>query len=1119
MAGVTDDTPTVPNRSRTNSNGVRLRCASASTGVALACLIAAVAMPALAEDYLSAVQQPLAQVLIDGNVTIPASEIQKHVSSRPGRPVDPVLVREDVRKLHDTRWFASVSQRVKPTDEGPVLIFTVVEKPILRKVGFKGNRKIKTRYLAALTGLQPDHAYDVLVNREAARRIEEYYRDEGFAFAKVTLEKGDSVRDREVIFKIEEGPKVRVVSVQFRGNTIASDGRLSTYLMTDKAGFDFLPFSNRLPFGGLYDPTTIPNDIAVLTKYYHDLGFFDVSISDQVNFSPDRAKVTIVYSINEGLRYRVRRIEYDGNRVLPTKELVRDRNLNEGEYFDRRGLDRDLNEIRESYGNLGRLYASVEAIPRFSETPGVADLIVRIDEDKPYIIRNIYVDIAGTHPHTKTNVIRNHFTVAPGSIANPREIRRSKSRIEGVPAFAATTGGAVKVDIQRVSSETQAGFRGQSPDTRGGVDVYIHDGEARRYRQDNPYLSRPAAEPQWSEPFDSAPEAQTNSRRPAISTARNNPFASSATREERPRPLDSFAAADDSTTGGPNDLELRPDNPFVGPPHQPMSIPYRESSPSWPATTSGATRQRSNFGATYDESHPFAAMETKPARPSSNDFATADFAPSINRVERGTPVMPVATTKPSTSNLNAFDARNDFAATDFEANTAAPSGIPTASTRNPFADAPLTASTTSAAPAVVSVPRQSAPSPTEPTVNTADATYTVSENPYSTVQQTGVGPFQERNPLFPPSPMGDPFRGALEEPGLVDLRVSAREAQTGRLMFGAAVNSNAGLVGNVVLEEQNFDLFRFPTSFSDITNGTAFRGGGQRFRLEAVPGTQVSRYTVSWQDPFIFDTNYSFGASGFYFQRFYEDWNEQRAGGRFNIGRQFSPFVSAGLISRVEEVELSDPSVPTPASLQEALGDNFLFTLGGVVRIDTRDNALNPTEGTSVELNYTQGISEYTYSQADIEAYQYYTLFSRPDGSGKQILSLRGQLGYSTDDTPIFERFFAGGFQTFRGFDFRGVGPREQGVSVGGDFLAIGTVQYQVPLLANDALAGVVFSDFGTLEPDVQIEDFRVSVGAGLRIQIPALGPVPLAFDFAYPIVKAPFDDQEIFSFYIGVQR
>ncbi len=358
-----------------------------------------------------------------------------------------------------------------------------------------------------------------------------------------------------------------------------------------------------------------------------------------------------------------------------------------------------------------------------------------------------------------------------------------------------------------------------------------------------------------------------------------------------------------------------------------------------------------------------------------------------------------------------------------------------------------------------------------------------------------------------------------ETEGQVDLIYQLQEARTGRLMFGVGVNSSAGVVGSAVLSEQNFDLFRFPRSFQDIIDGTAFRGGGQSFRLEAVPGNQVSRYMLNWTDPFFLDTNFSLGVSGFYYQRYFQDWTEQREGGRFSVGRQLNPFWSVSSALRLENVELYNPTVPTPQLLQDSLGSNFLTTVRPSLINDTRDSAFMPGEGHKVSLAYEQAFGNFHFPKFDLDAQQYFTLLSRPDGGGRHILNIYGQLGWTGKDTPIFERYYAGGFQTFRGFYFRGVGPAQSGVRVGGQFLALGSVQYMFPLLVNESVKGVVFSDFGTVQNNVGLDQFRLTVGTGVRLSVPALGPLPLAFDFGIPIIKQPTDRTQVFSFSMGLTR
>jgi outer membrane protein insertion porin family len=85
--------------------------------------------------------------------------------------------------------------------------------------------------------------------------------------------------------------------------------------------------------------------------------------------------------------------------------------------------------------------------------------------------------------------------------------------------------------------------------------------------------------------------------------------------------------------------------------------------------------------------------------------------------------------------------------------------------------------------------------------------------------------------------------------------------------------------------------------------------------------------------------------------------------------------------------------------------------------------------------------------------------------------------------------------------------------------MALGSVEYQIPVLANEMVKVVTFSDFGTVSDKASFSDFRMSVGAGLRVTVPMMGPTPIALDWAIPIMKDPTDKTQLFSFYIGVNR
>jgi outer membrane protein insertion porin family len=351
-----------------------------------------------------------------------------------------------------------------------------------------------------------------------------------------------------------------------------------------------------------------------------------------------------------------------------------------------------------------------------------------------------------------------------------------------------------------------------------------------------------------------------------------------------------------------------------------------------------------------------------------------------------------------------------------------------------------------------------------------------------------------------------------------DVLVTVQETQTGAFMLGAGINSDAGVTGSLVLNERNFDILNFPTSFEDIWSGRAWRGGGQEFRLEAVPGNVFQRYTMSWRDPRIFDSCYSLSLSGYYYTRGFTEYNEDRVGGRASVGRRLSQFWSANASLRVEGVTVKDVPFFAPPEISRDRGYHFLVGTGVGVRRDSRDNYLRPSEGSVFEANVERVFGDSDYTLATAEYTSFWTTWSRIDGSGKHVLAFRSQASWAGEDTPVYDRFYAGGFRSLRGFQFRGVGPFVGDFNIGGRFAFLNSLEYQIPVVPSDSLYVVGFVDSGAVERTTRIMDYRVAAGVGLRIAMPQLlGPVPLAIDFGFPIVQGPGDKRQIFSFWIGV--
>jgi outer membrane protein insertion porin family len=355
--------------------------------------------------------------------------------------------------------------------------------------------------------------------------------------------------------------------------------------------------------------------------------------------------------------------------------------------------------------------------------------------------------------------------------------------------------------------------------------------------------------------------------------------------------------------------------------------------------------------------------------------------------------------------------------------------------------------------------------------------------------------------------------------GFKDVLVRVNETRTGSFMVGGGVNSNAGVNASIQLNERNFDITRFPTSWDDFTQGRAFRGAGQTFTLNAQPGTQYSMYSASFREPYLFDTQFGFQDTINYYTRSFIEYTENRLGDRIAFDRRLNQAWRTTLTTRVEEVEVKNVPIYAPPAITDFIGWHFQVGLRASLTRDTRDSYLFPTKGNVFDVGFEQVLGDYTFPIGTADFTQFFSskYFQREDGSGKHVLGIRSQLAVAGANTPVYERFYAGGFRSLRGFTYRGVGPSVDGLHTGGTFSFLNTVEYQIPILPSDKLFFVTFLDHGTVENSVEIKNYRVSAGFGFRIAVPALGPQPIALDFAFPLTKTPGDFTQLFSFYVGL--
>ena len=368
--------------------------------------------------------------------------------------------------------------------------------------------------------------------------------------------------------------------------------------------------------------------------------------------------------------------------------------------------------------------------------------------------------------------------------------------------------------------------------------------------------------------------------------------------------------------------------------------------------------------------------------------------------------------------------------------------------------------------------------------------------------------------------------GSADDP-VRDVLIETVPQPTGSIGFGVGVNSDSGLFGAIDIKQRNFDITDPPDSLGELLSGKGFRGGGQFLGISLQPGVETSNYSIDFRDPYFLESDFFLDTSAFYYSRQRRKFDEERIGLSVGLGKRFGDVWTGSVRVRLDDVTISSIEEDAPLDVFAVDGDNLVTGVGIALTRSTTDSNLFPSTGSRLKLTVDQvGLvgGDYDFTKLTAEYAKFWTIDE--DFLGRRsVLSFRTEVGYipQEDEAPIFERFQAGG-RGFRGFAFRGIGPRgiqaDSGTlgddAIGGDFLLLASLQYEFPLLGNK-IRGAIFTDQGTLNDDFSLDDWRISVGAGIRFQVPFLSEAPVAIDLAFPLLEEDTDETRIFSFDLAV--
>lgn len=344
------------------------------------------------------------------------------------------------------------------------------------------------------------------------------------------------------------------------------------------------------------------------------------------------------------------------------------------------------------------------------------------------------------------------------------------------------------------------------------------------------------------------------------------------------------------------------------------------------------------------------------------------------------------------------------------------------------------------------------------------------------------------------------------EPNKKDLVVDVKETKTGEFSFGGGYSTVDKLVGFVQVEQKNFDWKNWPY----------FTGAGQNLRLRAEVGSISNDFVLSFTEPWIFDYPLSFGFDGYRTSHVRAEdvgygYDEIKTGFDLRLVKELTDYFKTFSTYRLDNVKISNMQDEATEDLKKEIGENVVSSLllGGTY--DSRDNVFSPNKGdvmgASVECagGPFGGDKDFTKIIAHFDHFTPLPLKSTFET--RLFAGVANQYG-SSDDVPIYERFFAGGANTIRGYHERKVGPIDPVTEdpIGGKSILVANFEYLYPVV--DVIKVAAFYDIGNVwrkTSDItSLNDLKSGIGLGLRIKTP-LGPMKL--DYGFPLKLEPGEE------------
>ena len=372
----------------------------------------------------------VSRISVQGNQRVDDETIESYLTITPGRSFSSFDTDESLRQLFATGLFRDV----QIFQEGGTLVVAVDEYPIVSRVIFEGNNKVKTDQLQAAVQLGDRAILSEEVLASDRERVREILRRNGRGASEVTTEIVELGSNRvNVIFRIDEGGRTRIRRIKFVGNNAFGDRRLGEVVSLNET--NLLSWLKR---DDVFDPDKLRTDEERLRRFYFNQGYADFEVlSAEADLDPETNRYTIVFTVDEGELYRFGDISIDNTLSgIDTDLLARQLEVRQGQKYSADGIEKSLADMTDAIAAQGFAFAQVT--PRGEKDPDSRTVNVTFFVDEG---PRTYVDqiIIRGNTRTRDYVVRREFDIAEGDAYNKVLVNKAKRRLEALGFFESVT--------------------------------------------------------------------------------------------------------------------------------------------------------------------------------------------------------------------------------------------------------------------------------------------------------------------------------------------------------------------------------------------------------------------------------------------------------------------------------------------------------------------------------------------------------------------------------------------------------------------------------------------------------------------------------------------------------